>query len=149
MIGTPVLAALLPDEVRTFTETDGLKETDWDLLALTRSGCKLLTAQPELCLRCGTLLLPGDCGALTERQLRAERVVEFGLSPRDSLTFSSLGEESAVLCIQRALLRPDGGTVEPQEMPLGKPPCAPEELLAVMGARILLESHSGAEPNQF
>lgn len=133
-----LLTALLPEGVTAFSRPEELGETDWDLLALTRSGCKQLSAVPDLLLRCGTLLLPGDCGALTQRQIHAERVVGFGLSPRDSLTFSSLGEDGAVLCIQRALLRPDGGRVEPQELPLGTPPCAPEELLAVMGIRLLL-----------
>ena len=64
---------------------------------------------------CRVALVPGNGGGDLSG-LRAETVVTWGLSPRDSLTLSSLSEP--VLCVQRALLRPDGGVVEPQELPL-------------------------------
>ena len=82
---------------------------------------------------CLLLLAPGDCAEL--EGLRAERVVTYGLSPRDSLTLSSLAEP--VLCVQRALPRPDGTVIEPQEFPLPDLPAPAEELLPLLGLRLL------------
>ena len=76
----------------------------------------------------------GWCRALPER-VQAEAVVTCGLSPRDSMTLSSLAEP--VLCVQRALPRPDGGTVEPQEFPLPALPGPAAELLPLLGLWLL------------
>ena len=77
------------------------------------------------------LLLPGDCGA---NGFRAETVVTYGLSPRDSITFSSLREP--VLCVQRTLPLLCGGVLEPQEFPLPGVEGA-ERLLPGVGTRLL------------
>ena len=63
-------------------------------------------------------------------------MITCGLSPRDSLTLSSLTEP--VLCVQRSLPRPDGAVIEPQEVPLPPLPGPPEELLPLLGLRLLL-----------
>lgn len=83
---------------------------------------------------CRVALVPGSaCGDLSG--LRAEAVVTWGLSPRDSLTLSSLSEP--VLCVQRALPRPDGGIVEPQELPLPPLPAPADQLLPLLGLWLL------------
>lgn len=41
-----------------------------------------------------------------------------GLSPRDTLTLTSFGEDSAVLGLQRSVTCFDGAVAEPQEIPL-------------------------------
>ena len=100
----------------------------WDFLALTPLGCRMLAGQA---VTAAVLLLPGDCGA---NGFRAETVVTYGLSPRDSITFSSLREP--VLCVQRALPLLRGGVLEPQEFPL--PGLAGAEgLLPCVSARLL------------
>lgn len=100
----------------------------WELLVLTRTGCERLAGR-KIC--CGILLLPGDRlpppGAGT--------IVTCGLSVRDSLTLSSLREP--VLCVQRALPRPDGGVIEPQEFLLPPLPGPVERLLPLLGLRLL------------
>ena len=53
----------------------------------------------------------------------------------DSLTLSSLTEP--VLCVQRALPRPDGTVVEPQELPLPPLPAPAEALLPLLGLWLL------------
>lgn len=99
----------------------------WELLALTPVGCGLLTGRMVTRI----LLLPGACSA---DSLGAEMVVTYGLSPRDSITFSSLREP--VLCVQRALPLAGGGFLEPQEFPL--PGVAEAEtLLPCIAARLL------------
>ena len=100
----------------------------WDLLALTPEGCGCLT---ESRLRCRILLAPGGC-RIPEG---AGTVVTCGLSPRDSLTLSSLAEP--VLCIQRALPRLDGSILEPQEVPLPPLPAPAEGLLPLLGLWLL------------
>ncbi|HBD86649.1 MAG TPA: hypothetical protein DC001_04400 [Clostridiales bacterium] len=65
-------------------------------------------------------------------------MVSCGLSPRDSLTVSSMGDQNAVVCVQRALLRPDGAQVEPQELPVNCSGEWSEDLLAVIGLGLLL-----------
>ena len=130
--------AMVPEGVERLRGPEELGGVFWDVLALTAAGCALLEPAGAVPCACGTLLVPGDRSGLA-RRLRAEQVVSCGFSPRDSLTFSSLEEDRAVLCVQRALARPDGGRVEPREVPLertgGQPP---EELLLLGGLRLLL-----------
>ena len=72
---------------------------------------------------------------IAPERITAETVVTYGLSPRDSLTLSSLAEP--VLCVQRQLPRPDGTVIEPQEFPLPALPGPAAELLPLLGARLL------------
>lgn len=125
-------AGWLPPGVRRLAAAEELGNQTWTLLALTASGCDKLGEQP---VRCRTLLMPGDCSPAQLACVRAENVVSYGLSHRDSLTLSSL--RSPVLCVQRALPRPDGGVVEPQEflLPDLRPPA--ERMLPLLGLRLL------------
>ena len=122
----------LPPGVRGLERKEELAERTWDLLALTPAG--LLHTEKGL-VRCRILLLPGGCPLELAAQVRAEWVITYGLSSRDSLTLSSL--EDQVLCVQRTLPRPDGGVVEPQEFPLSDLPAPAEELLPLLGMRVL------------
>lgn len=136
--GGTALPAPLPAGVEQPETVRALTEKRWEVLALSTAGCRLLADAPEAVCTCGTVLLPSDWSCLTARQVRAERVVSCGLSPRDSLTFSSMGDWDAVVCVQRALIRPDGGQVEPQELPLDCLGGQPEDLLVVIGMGLLL-----------
>ncbi len=42
-----------------------------------------------------------------------------GLHSRDTITLTSMGEDSAVIGIQRAIVNFDGSATEPQELPIG------------------------------
>lgn len=122
----------LPPGVLGAESPAGLTGRTWDLLALTRRGRGAL-GRAEV--SCRTLLIPGD----GPPPLDAETVITCGLSTRDSLTLSSLTEP--VLCVQRRLPRPDGAVIEPQEFPLSPlPPLPgpPEDLLPLLGLRLLL-----------
>lgn len=120
----------LPPGARRVRQAEELAAHIWPLLALTEEGCRRLEGAGPLCR---VLLTPGDCppALLTG----AETVVSYGLSPRDSLTLSSLTEP--VLCVQRALPRPDGTVVEPQELPLPPLPAPAEALLPLLGLWLL------------
>ena len=81
-------------------------------------------------------LLPQDAW---REPLRACQVVSCGLSPRSSLTLSSLAQRR-VLCVQRQLTALDDTLMEPQDIPL---PAAwdcweTEHLLLLAGAYLLL-----------
>lgn len=119
---------------RTVAELTGRR---WTLLALTKEGCRLLREAGEPC-RCATLLLPEDQGDVLRGLVEAERVVSVGLDCRASLTFSSL-RNGAVLCVQRTLIRPDGGAVEPRELPLPPLDESPETTLLICGLKLLWE----------
>lgn len=125
-------AGWLPPGTRRLEGVEELTERAWAVLALTASGCRRLE---ERNIRCRILLVPGDCPPARLGRVRAEAVITCGLSPRDSLTLSSL--ESPVLCVQRALPRPDGGVIEPQEFPLPELPAPAAELLPLLGLRLL------------
>lgn len=123
----------LPPGTRQIRQTGELAEHIWPLLALTPEGCRALE-QTGAGVVCRLLLAPGDRPALLG-QVRAETVISYGLSPRDSLTLSSLAEP--VLCVQRALPRPDGAVVDPQEFPLPLLPGPAEALLPLLGLWLL------------
>ena len=118
----------LPPGVRGLERAGTLEGRLWEVLALTSAGREALSLSAP---RCRILLAPGDGLVKAE----AETVVTYGLSPRDSLTLSSLAEP--VLCVQRALPRPDGSVVEPQEFPLSPLPVPAEELLPLLGLKLL------------
>ena len=119
--------ALLPRDVRCPGTAAELTTHSWDLLALTAEGCRELR-QSEADVRCGALLLPGE-EPLPEN-LQAESVVTYGLSHRDTLTLSSLGE-MPVLCLQRRLAA-SGGIIDARELPL-----TAERLLLLYGFWLL------------
>lgn len=126
-------ARLLPPGTRRVRRAEELTERLWPVLALTGDGCRALENQSGGIV-CRLLLAPGDRPAVLAR-VRAETVVSYGLSPRDSLTLSSLAEP--VLCAQRALPRPDGTVIEAQEFPLPPLPAPAEALLPLLGLRLL------------
>lgn len=123
----------LPPGTRQVQWARELTEHIWPLLALTPEGCRTLNRTGDEIV-CRLLLAPGDLPALPA-QVRAETVISYGLSPRDSLTLSSLAEP--VLCVQRALPRPDGTVVDPQEFPLPPLPGPAEALLPLLGLWLL------------
>ena len=127
-------ARFLPPGARQVQRPGELAEHIWPLLALTPEGCQALAEHPAGEIICRLLLAPGDLPALSA-QVRAETVVSYGLSPRDSLTLSSLAEP--VLCVQRALPRLDGTVIDPQEFPLPPLPGPAEALLPLLGLRLL------------
>ena len=120
--------ALLPPDIRCPQTAEELAARPWDLLALTAEGCRLLRAGGGE-VACGVLLLPGE--EPLPGKLRAERVVTYGLSHRDTLTLSSLGE-MPVLCLQRALTPGAGETLDERELPL-----TAEKLLLLYGLWLL------------
>lgn len=88
-------------------------------------------------LYCRTVLLPGAAGPLA-RSLLADRAVSYGLSPRDTLTPSSLDGTHICVAVQRELIRLDGGVVERQELVLPYDGRQPELALVRTGIRLLL-----------
>ena len=124
----------LPPGTRRIQRAGELTEHIWPLLALTPEGCRALVEAEYGGIVCRLLLAPGDLQVLPP-PLQAETVISYGLSPRDSLTLSSLSEP--VLCVQRALPRPDGGIVDAQELPLPAVFGPPEPLLPLLGLRLL------------
>lgn len=122
----------LPPGIRRLTAAEELAKCVWPVLALTSSGCAGLE---DSFVRCRILLVPGDCSSRRLACVQAETVISYGLSARDSLTLSSLSEP--VLCVQRALPRPDGGMIEPQEFPLPALPAPAVEILPLFGLRLL------------
>lgn len=129
MIGGPRgWSKWLPPGILQADTAETLTRRTWEILALAGEG----GVRREI--TCRVALVPGSgCGALTG--LRAQTLVTWGLSSRDSLTLSSLSEP--VLCVQRALLRPDGGVVEPQELPLPRLPAPAEQMLPLLGLWLL------------
>ena len=105
----------------------------YDLLLVAPDWCGPLLAG----LTCRALLWPGRLRPLTEA-LEAGWVVSYGLTPRDSLTRSSLGRDGLGLALQREVVTLAGRSLEPQEVPLrGFAGVAPELVLAWAGVLLL------------
>ena len=84
------------------------------------------------------LLLPGRLGPLAG-DLEAGWVVSYGLTPRDSLTLSSLGQDGLCLALQREVVTLAGRSLEPQETLLrGFVGVEPELVLAWAGVMLLV-----------
>ena len=69
---------------------------------------------PSAPTACRALLAPGSLAHLAG-DLSAAWVVSYGLTPRDTLTFSSLGQDTLCLALQRELVTLSGDCLEPQE----------------------------------
>ena len=125
----------LPPELEKIEDGGAVRQRCWELLVLDREGARRLSGQGRMPL-CRTLLLPQDAW---REPLRACQVVSCGLSPRSSLTLSSLAQ-LRVLCVQRQLTALDDTLIEPQDIPL---PAAwdcweTEPLLLLAGTYLLL-----------
>ena len=86
---------------------------------------------------CAILLTPGGGGF----SARAGCVVSYGMSPRDTLTLSSIGEEECVIAVQRRFPTVWGGTVERQELVVKRNGRTPEQVLVREGALLLLGAY--------
>lgn len=65
--------------------------------------------------------------------------VTCGLSPKDTITLSSIGEDSAVINLQRGITCLDGSVAEPQEIPVSL--CAmPDRFVLMSAAAVFLLS---------
>ena len=128
------LGRWLPPSVPPVDEAVLLRRC-WDLLVLDRPGTARLAVLGRAPL-CRTVLLPQGAAL----PLRTRQAVDYGLSPRCSLTLSGVSPRP-VLCVQRGLTTVGGGVIEPQELPLprrwGRLP--PEALLLTAGVWLLAE----------
>lgn len=91
-------------------------------------------------LRSRTLLLWEERAETLLGSARGGQVVSCGFAPRNTLTLASLSRDRAVLTVQRELLRPDGGSVAPQDIPLPASWAVlpPEQQVMLAGLRLLL-----------
>ena len=93
---------------------------------------------------CRAMLIPGRLAQLAEG-LTASWAVSFGLSPKDTLTLSSLEEKTIHLALQREIVTLTGQRLDPQEFPLNRQDhTALCQVLACVGVQLLL----GIEPGE-
>ena len=86
---------------------------------------------------CRTALVPGGLSPLS-RWLPPCRQVSYGMSPRDTVTLSSLYGGSAAIAVQREFLTLDGTPVEQGELVLPCPHTSPEPVLVLAATALLL-----------
>jgi hypothetical protein len=118
-----------------------LKNRTPDILVLSEEASKICDKAPG-CVKCGILLLPGDLATGGQVSCDAEGfdagcIITYGMSPKNTITLSSIGEESCVLAIQREFLTVRGDMMERQEMKV-RGGLRPSSLLAVAGALLIL-----------
>ncbi len=85
--------------------------------------------------RCRALLVPGD---MEKWGVKADMVITYGMSSKDTVTLSSIDGDECIVAVQRGFDTLNGDTVEPQELPVRRHGLAPEKAAAVTGAAILL-----------
>lgn len=125
---------LLLRKANSYSELNGLTA---DVLVIT-SDAAMLLREPSVHMPCGILLFPGDHapGCEAAEGFEAGCIVTYGMSPKNTITLSSIGEESCVLALQRELMTVKGNVLERQEMCV-KGGMRPDSLLAVVGALLL------------
>ncbi len=117
---------------RRLWDAEELSECSWGTLLMPPGTVRAIQA---VAVSCKCLLVKGTCRPELLASVRTMHIVTYGMSPRDSLTLSSLREP--VLCVQRSLQRPDGAVIEPQDLPVGELPLPPEQMLPLLGLRLL------------
>jgi hypothetical protein len=119
--------------VRSVYSADELGGLRSDILVISPNAARKGT-KPKNTVSCGILLLPGDAEA---DFAEADCIVSYGMSPKNTITLSSIGEESCILALQRELITVRGDVLERQEIMIegGK---KPDSLLAVAGTLLLL-----------
>lgn len=86
----------------------------------------------------GCLLLSGG-----KAKKKASRELSCGLSLKDAMTLSSIGDNSVMLALQKDIYTLDGALLERQEIPVAVSEHAePEAVLAAAGALLLLGADS-------
>lgn len=87
---------------------------------------------------CRAALVPGRLSPLAG-EIPAEWAVSYGISPKDSLTLSSLGEDAISLALQREVVTLGGACLECQELCLAHGGHrAPLHVLACAGVQLML-----------
>lgn len=132
--------------IRSVHSLNEIQKKKTDILVLTEDAIRSLqrekNAGKHVCIRCGILLLPGDAGAAGEDSFDTDIfdagcIVSYGMSPKNSITLSSISEESCVLALQRELVTAKGDVLERQEIKINGG-LRPDRLLAVAGALLIL-----------
>jgi hypothetical protein len=119
--------------VRSVCSADELSGLTSDILVLSPGAARKGTKTNQT-VSCGILLLPGDTDA---DFAEAECIVTYGMSAKNTITLSSIGEESCILALQRELITVHGDVLERQEIMINGG-LKPDALLAVAGALLLL-----------
>ena len=114
-------------------------------LSLSSRPDLLLFSQQEVSpfpgvIHCKILLAPGQIAPEVLANIQADWIVSFGLSARDTITFSSLEETRAQLAVLREIVTLRENLIEPQEIPVTLTRAfTPEQSLAFYGALLLLD----------
>jgi hypothetical protein len=114
------------------SDHDEFLETSADIDLLVISPNAHLSGKSALKAKC--ILLPGT---LLESLccVASEYVITYGMSPRDTLTISSINEEEVVISMQRELVTLFGEILERQDLPkIPLQQSSPEKILSVTGA---------------
>ena len=111
-----------------------------DVLVMAPSYARKSAILKKLPVACDTVVLPGLCALETAG---ARQIVSYGLSPRDTLTLSSMNGGNMVAALLREIVNIGGKRLDRQEIVL--PPgngLNPAGLLAALGALLC----AGADP---
>ncbi len=119
--------------IRRAVSPDALNGPPPDLLVLSPD-CIAGRSAGSARVRCGILLLPGDADA---EGFETGCIVTYGMSAKNSITLSSIGEDACVLALQRELPTVNGDVLERQEIKI-ESSTRPDSLLAVAGALLIL-----------
>ncbi len=130
---------ILIRSIRSLKEITGRKSDILVLPADAAQDCGGSSSREQLRVGCGILLLPGDSAAVTGVVdiFDAGCIVTYGMSPKNTVTFSSIGEDFCVLALQRELVTTGGVVLERQEIKI-RGEMRPESLLAVAGTLLIL-----------
>ncbi|HEX3025647.1 MAG TPA: hypothetical protein VHR42_00230 [Clostridia bacterium] len=102
-----------------FTEIPELIVGNGLVLFEQESGLSLFQKQPEIPVGFTAVVDPDNADAIEMLQRNSMQTVTCGMSQKDTVTFSSLDSDRAVVSLQRELRSLSGTTIEPREFPVG------------------------------
>ncbi len=129
--------------IRSIRSLSEISKKAPDVLVLTEESAKCChdetRTEKHRHISCGILLLPGDVVVCdTDSDIfDADCIVTYGMSPKNTITLSSISEETCVLALQRELITTKGDVLERQEIKI-KGGLRPDCLLTVAGALLIL-----------
>jgi len=146
------MASIIEDNIKTITKPpDGgfviVKSEEmknfhgkYQLVILSEKAAKGNDLTQSNDIMCDILLAPGEYASKAAESINAKYIVSYGMSVRDTITMSSIGENDFVMALQRELVTLGGNILDRQELPIHcKDRLSADKIMAIYGSLLMID----------